>query len=325
MILLSAPACDNVEWGGVDVRLQPPPPVEVMAVSDSATAEAVEVEPDLPPLPVGPVLYMGSRSGSRVSIRPVAEISGDSLIPIVSDRDAPGYSAHLARSLMGPGATFTLFSKGVRVGTVRADTLFTEPGFCSPAPVAEGVAEMISGAGSASRFVAIPSDATEGVAYGTWRSPDHTYEQRVASINLASAAISANSAIWPESVLETRADMQGVPLDGDSDGAMAATFLYRDRLAVEAPEAASSYSIFVLGTGGPIDYEPAFTWYHPVSDGGKAAPRLWDTADWDGDGEVEILLQVFGENARWSAALDRRAGRWTRIFEESCGTGTGTP
>ena len=97
----------------------------------------------------------------------------------------------------------------------------------------------------------------------------------------------------------------------------------RDALSVGAAASQSSYAIFVLGQGGPETYASAFEWYRPVSSDGKGAPRLWEQADWDGDGEVEILLQVFGENARWSAALDRRNGRWTRIFEESCGQTAG--
>lgn len=325
VIVLGVSGCDNVEWGGVDYNLRPPPPVAVAATSDSAGAEAEIAAPEMPPLPEGPVLFMGSRSGSRVSLRPIAEISGDSLIPFVSESIAPGYAEYYARNRMGPGTAFTLFAEGARVGTVRADTLFFEPGFCSASPILEGTAELVAGAGNASRFIALPDEATAGVPYATYRNPDHTYEQRVASINLATAAIARTGAVWPQSVLETRVDIQGVPLDGDTDGAVAATFLYRDALSVGPSAAASAYSIFVIGEGGPVDYTSAFTWYRRTSVDGKGAPRLWEQADWDGDGEAEILLQVFGEDARWSAALDRRDGVWTRIYEGSCRTGSGTP
>ncbi len=325
VILLVPSGCDNVAWGGVDVNLRPPPPVVAAAAQDSTGADLDMAAPEMPPLPVGPVLFMGSRSGSRVSLRPIAEISGDSLIPFVSEDVAPGYAEYYARSRMGKGTAFTLFAKGTRVGTVRADTLFFEAGFCSASPVLEGTAELIAGAGSAARFIALPEDATRAVGYGQYRNPDHTYEQRVASINLATAVIARAGAVWPESVLETRVDIQGVPLDGDTDGAVAATFLYRDALSVGPATATSAYSIFVLGQGGPVDYTSAFTWYRRASVEGKGAPRLWEQADWDGDGEAEILLQVFGEDARWAAALDRRNGTWTPIFEEHCGTGAGNP
>ena len=325
VILLVPSGCDNVAWGGVDVNLRPPPPVVAEAAPDSTGADPEIAAPEMPPLPVGPVLFMGSRTGSRVSLRPIAEISGDSLIPFVSEAEAPGYAEYYAQSRMGRGSAFTLFAEGTRVGTVRADTLFYEPGFCSASPVLEGTAELVAGAGNAARFIALPEDATRSVAYGTYRNPDHTYEQRVASIDLASAAIARTGAIWPESVLETRGDMQGVPLDGDVDGAVAATFLYRDALAVGPSDAASAYSIFVLGEGGPVNYTGTFTWYRRTSVDGKGAARLWEQADWDGDGQAEILLQVFGEDARWAAALDRRNGTWTPIFEENCGTGSGSP
>lgn len=325
VILLSASACDNVEWGGVDMRLEPPPPVTPRAAADPAEDPAIVEEPELPPLPAGPVLYMGSRTGARVSIRPVAEISGDSLIPLLTDADAPGYEAYLTRSLMGPGTRFTLFAGGVRVGTVRSDTTFVEGGFCSTRPLAEGIAELVPGAASATRFIALPAEVADDRPYDTYRSPDHTYEQRVASIEMANAALVLNEGVWPESVLETRVDMQAVPLDGEPLGGMAATFLYRDRLAVGPAESPDSWAIFVLGQGGPQSWERVFTWYREPGDGTKAAPRLWETADWDGDGESEVLLQVFGESARWSAALDRRGGSWTAVFEEDCGTPAGSP
>ena len=60
--------------------------------------------------------------------------------------------------------------------------------------------------------------------------------------------------------------------------------------------------------------------YRPVSQG-KAATRYFQQADWDGDGQSEILLEVFGEDARWMAALDRRSGRWVRVYEASCDAG----
>jgi hypothetical protein len=41
--------------------------------------------------------------------------------------------------------------------------------------------------------------------------------------------------------------------------------------------------------------------------------------DWDGDGEEEILLEVFGADARWWAALDRENGAWSIAFQDPCG------
>jgi len=316
VIICALSACDNVEWGGVQVDLVPPPdPVPATA---SATPEAAT--PELPPeivLPEGPVLYMGTRSGSRVSVHAVGEIGPDGLVPLDPD-DVPGFEeAFMGRDLRS-GTALTLFAEGVRVGTLRVDEVNVEAGFCRPTPVASGAAEFVSGAGTATRFLAVPEDAVAEVGYESFRAVDHTYEQRVAGLGLASQALAATGAIWPPSVLETRADMQAVPLDGDPSGAIAVTFMYEDRLSVGAPASPRAYSLMLLGTGGPEAYRLDHTWYRPVSDGGKAAARFFEQFDWDGDGESEILLEVFGTNARWAAALDRGPGGWSTVFESGC-------
>ncbi len=319
VIIPVASACDNVEWGGIDLRLEPPPPVEALAVPASdSTAPDDAPEAELPPLPEGPLVFMGSRSSGRVSLRPIAELSGSGLQPLATDQEHPGFLDHLQSTLLAPGSRYTLYSGSGRVGTLQADTVFTASGFCSPAPIVQGVAELVSDAAGAMRFVALPAEVTEGVDYGRFLRPSHSYEQRVASIELASSAIASNAATWPESVLGTRVDMQAVPLDGDVDGAMAASFLYRDRLEVGSADATSAWAIFVLGVGGPSEYPSAFTWYRNAGRDGKGAARFWEQADVDLDGENEIVLQVFGEGARWAAILDRQGGRWTRAFEESC-------
>lgn len=116
--------------------------------------------------------------------------------------------------------------------------------------------------------------------------------------------------------------MHAIPLDGDRTAAIAATFLYQDALRVGPPLTPAAYSIFVLGTGGPVEYDLAFMDYRPV-ERGKAATRYFEQADWDADGESELLLEVFGDQARWAIGLDRVDGLWTRVFEEGCPSADG--
>src|SRR5687767_5970372 len=54
LIVSMASACDNVEWGGIEVRRQGPPATSVGAVPDTAGARQDSLEL----LPTGPVLYM---------------------------------------------------------------------------------------------------------------------------------------------------------------------------------------------------------------------------------------------------------------------------
>jgi len=316
VIICALSACDNVEWGGVQVDLVPPPEPVVEVAAAEAEGEAPELAPEIV-LPDGPILYMGTRSGSRVSVHPVGEIGPEGLAPLDPD-DIPGFEEAFMDRDLQPGTPLTLFAEGVRVGTLRVDEVGVEAGLCRPTPVASGLAEFVSGAGSATRFLAVPEGAVADVPFQDYRAMSHSYEQRVAGLNLASQALSRTGAIWPPSVLETRADMQAIPLDGDPTGAIAATFMYDDRLSISDPDSPQAYSLMVLGSGGPETYQLEHVWYRPVSQGGKAAARFFEQFDWDGDGQAEILLEVFGANARWAAALDRGPEGWTTVFESGC-------
>lgn len=315
LIVLTLSACDNVEWGGVRMEVVTPG-----SATDSARV-APEPEPYDPGdvvLPEGPVLFMASREGTGpVEIRPVGEIRADSLRPLPLDRDSAGSSEAFVRSRMASGSAFTLFAEGTRVGTLRLSTVTFRPGRCGPIPVGTGVAELIPQAATATRFVALPEGVGLPRTHELYEAQDHSYDQRVAGLELAAEAISQTGAPWPGSVLETRADMQAIPVDGDRTGAIAGSFLYQDALQIGSPLTQAAYGVFILGTGGPTEYALAHMEYRPVSSG-KAAMRFFEQADWDGDGQTELLLEVFGEEASWPLALDRRDGRWTRVYEEAC-------
>ncbi|HET9947330.1 MAG TPA: hypothetical protein VFQ22_00260, partial [Longimicrobiales bacterium] len=98
---------------------------------------------------------------------------------------------------------------------------------------------------------------------------------------------------------------------------IAATYVYRDRLEV-APPGQGAYALFVMATGSGEQFRETFTWYRSVDTEGKGAPRYFGHLDWDGDGDGEILLEVFGANRRWFAGLTRRQGQWVRTFQDSC-------
>jgi hypothetical protein len=106
--------------------------------------------------------------------------------------------------------------------------------------------------------------------------------------------------------------MVGAPTE-----AIAATFMYRDQLGVSAASA-DAYSLFLIGRPSEEGYEPVYIWHRPVGVEGKGAPRYFDHLDWDGDGNEEVLLEVFGSERRWFAALAERSGSWVRTSEDSC-------
>jgi hypothetical protein len=216
----------------------------------------------------------------------------------------------------------TLFSEGVRVGSLRVAEADIDSGLCVPRPRVHGVVELVPGAATADRVLALTGSAGTGRPYGDYQALAHNYNQRVASLNLASGVIQQLGIRWPSSLLEARADIRAFQRSDTGEPSVAATFLFGDRLAVSSPEA-DAYALFVLGTRGPDGYGQDFVWYRPAAMGGKGAPRYFDHLDWDGDGATEILLDVFGADSRWYAAVSQEDGTWTRTFEDSCGNPSG--
>ena len=111
----------------------------------------------------------------------------------------------------------------------------------------------------------------------------------------------------------------------EEEPAIAATFLFQDRLTVSPTVGEGAYALFLLGTVGPQGYRRAFTWYHRAEDGGKGVPRYFNHLDWDGDGRSEVLLDVLGAERRWFAGLARSGAQWTRSFQDACGPGASAP
>lgn len=321
VILTALTACDNVRWEGVDVRLEPPPTAE-----DTTAGEPVEPETDRPPpLSVGPVLYAVQRDDPETVLFAVARIGEDGdLQPLPADT-VEDFASRFTRQRMGPGTRFTLYGSGVKAGTFHAvgpvppDTVL-----CQPRPRVRGVLEVVPSAAETDRFLALETDGEPASPPGNFRPRAHTRSERVASLNVAAGLLNELQAPWPTDLVDARADIQvfrpGGPGDTSGDSpAIAATFLFRDQLAlVSAPDPA--WSIFFLAESLPEEgYRSTYVEYRTVGGEGKGAPRFWEHADWDGDGRDEVLLEVLGEDRRWFAALDRGAGAWSRTFEDPCG------
>ncbi len=322
-IIVALAGCDNVEWGGAEVRLQPPPPVE-RAPEDTTVAADPEAAP-LPPLPEGPILFLGSRSGARVTLRPVAELRGDTLLPLLLEEENEGFLEHLAATRLGPGSEFTLLAGGARVGTLVADEYAVTSEPCRASLAVSGLAELTQAASSHTRFLALERarTPTAATAHGGYVPDQPGSLEGDASLNLASRVIMREEAYWPDNLTAARAELHRIPLaEGEGTG-VAATFLFRDRLAVEpSASPAVAYSLFVLGRSSEAGHALEWDWYREVEQDGKGAPRYFESADWDGDGSPEILLELLGVDTRWVVALDRRGERWERVFEESCVAGT---
>jgi hypothetical protein len=302
----------------VEVRLQAPLPR-----SGAAQDEAAEPQPDttLPALPTGPFLLAGGREGDGATLTVVGEVRGDAVGALPTDEQAPGFLARFTRTLLPPGTELVLFAEGARVGRLTVSGTSVDSASCQARARVSGLVELVPGAAAADRFLALSDPSARDRPLGGFRLQPLEYDQRAGSIALATEAIRQVGAEWPPSLVESRGDLRSFRM-GDAPGpSVAATFLLRDRLAVAEP-GAGAYALFVLGTSEGGSYRPVYVGYRSA-DRGKAAPRYFGHLDWDGDGDTEILLEVFGARTRWYASLAQRGGAWVQTFQDPCGAPPG--
>jgi hypothetical protein len=309
--------CDNVSFGGIRMSLQGPPG-DTTAVAE----DTVATEPAGPTVPVvGPLLFSGLRTGDSAVVFPVAVLEEGAFKALPGGDEGARWAEHMLETRLVAGARFHLFSQGVRIGSFTATgggELTTE--YCSPRAQTYGRLEILPQAMDAQRFLALEETGEALTDYRPYEALRSQARQRVASVNMASGAITEVGARWPPDLLATRQDLQVFRLRGDDEPSVIATFLHRDWYTLSrAPDEA--YSLMVLGEPEAGDYAHTFTWYRRVGDVGKAAPRFFSHLDWDGDGEDEILLEVLGEGVRWWSGLDRGVDGWQVAFEDPCGSG----
>lgn len=315
-IVIVASGCDNVSWGGFELKLEGPAEDTTTAQPDTVRAQPA---PD-PAVSLGPLLYAGTRSGSRARVVPVAEITPDGLRPLPSGAEGDDLNARILSGRLRSGAELTLFHQGVRMGALVLDGAEVVTGtYCQPRAQGSGHLLLLPEAGSADRFLAVEPGRGGLYPFGSYQELSSVYDQRVASLNLGAEAIPLVGATWPPSLLDIRQDLQILDLPGGEAPAVLATFVYRDRLQL-GPAPDDAYSLMILGEPRGPGFRLAYTWYRPVGPEGKGAPRYFSRMDWDGDGQDEIVLEVLGSERNWFAALDRGPDGWQTIYQDPCGT-----
>lgn len=309
LILTATSACDNVQWGGTDLEIVPPPPraaVTPLEEGDSAAAATG--------LPTGPVLFHLVRTDGGVRLVPLAEVSGDSLRtfrrPEGIDPDA--YQARFQETVIPVGAQFDVFRRGANVGTFTIQ----EVGPPTPCgiPTATGNATVVAAAVDAPQFLAFRRGLSPEVR-GEFSPPPMTGSIRTYASIVAERLILQAGLPRPRSWTGAQRSLEPVEIEEGAHPEMAATYLVGDSLGV-GPADPQGYSLFYIA-----DYEtrrgysPVYSEIRDYRRTGKAAPALIDYLDWDGDGEDELLVRVFGRDQAWYEVIAKDGGQWAKAWE----------
>jgi len=310
LIVIAASGCDNVQWGGAELAFVPPPP----KAQESAPGDE---EPGEDRLPEGPLLHLVRAEGGGIAtLVPVAEISGDTLIPLEAN-DWERYGNRLIADHYRAGAELALFRAGARVGTLIIQSAEIPPAsVCPRVPRVTGVMELGPGAGDAIEFLALrKTDMPAPPQPAAAAQPTRTMQ--VLAPILAERLLRARSAPLPGNWQRAMAQLTPIPIAGSDDPGFAATFLVGDTLGPGLDDDGSSL-FFVATPQQQTGYEPVLAEYSDYARTGKSAPRLIDYLDWDRDGQVELLLQHYGVTDTWLSAVGRAGNQWRTIFQYRC-------
>ena len=307
LIVIGTTGCDNVEWGGGSVTLQPPPN------SGEEDQEAVSDAPAPPSLPSGEFLFIVSPSGDRGTATALAFVDegGAATVPPV---DNPRLGPLLSNRLAGIGE-LTLFANGTRAGTALVSGMVEGEGACVGLPALDVGLELRARADEWPTLLAMPRSANQRWEHGDLAPPAQVRDVRAATLSMAGNMINEEGAVWPPSVIRIRRDIQ--LLSGPEGLGVAASFIYRDLLDL-SPAAAGSYSIFVMGEERPDSVHQTYGDFHRSGTEGKQAPRYLASLDWDRDGEDEVVLEIYTEGQRNYRLLEREGAVYADALDVVC-------
>lgn len=307
LILIPVAGCDNVEWGGVQVAIVPPP---ARAEAPAADIEAAERLPD------GPIVYYVRRDSATLEVIPVGVVVDQGMQPIDPGGDLEGFGSRFIAAYLRQGAELTLFHRGRRAGTLIVDSAYVPTGdVCRGLPRATGSVELGGAAAEATEFIAMARpQAPDGRALPG--EPEVERRMQVLGPIMAERALRARGAQLPNWSTALR-QIFPFPVSEARDLAFTSTFLVDDELAVGNDTL--GYSLFVLYTPqAQTGYDTAYVSHVSYPEQGKQAPRVIDFLDWTRDGTPELLLEVYGTDDSWFEAVGQVEGDWQRVLQARC-------
>jgi hypothetical protein len=314
LILSALAACDNVQWGGVQIEFVPPPP----AASEAQVAPDDQVFTEFG-LPRGPVLFHLQQMGQGSVLIPVGELSGDSLLMLrrPAGVSPQAYEQRFRETVLPVGAQFKVFRRGAAVGTFIVQG--AGPSTACGVPTARGNTTVVAAAADATQFLAFREGLAPDVR-GEYSPPQvngliNTYSSIVAERLILQAGLPR-----PRSWLGARRDLEAIEIEPGGHPEMVTTYLVGDSLTV-GPADPPGYSVFYLADYETArGYTPLYSEIRDYRKTGKAAPRMVDYLNWDRTPGAEVLVQVFGRDQSWYEVVASKGGRWRKVWEAGkCG------
>jgi hypothetical protein len=185
-------------------------------------------------------------------------------------------------------------------------------------PTARGTLELASLARQIPEYLVIVKVWARERGRNFALTPEATGNMQVIAPILAEKMIRARGAELPGNWQRAMAQLQPFPMSGSRDAGFAATFLVGDELNSGGDNL--GYSVFFIGEpGAQFGYDTTFVSFNNYPQTGKAAPRLVDFLDWNRDGQVDLLIQMYGVTGTWFEAVSRnQRGEWQRAFRDKC-------
>ena len=314
LIVSAISGCDNVQWGGAQIEIVPPPP----------SASSISIEPDQQVyteygLPRGSVLFHMQRTEEGSLLVPVAELSGDTLRTLrrPAGVSPEAFESRFRETVTPIGAEFRVFRRGAQVGTFVAQR--SGPTTACGLPTVYGNATVVAAATDASQFLAFRA-GLEPEVRGEFSPPQITGSIRTYASIVAERLILQNGLPRPRSWQGAQRDLQPLEVMPGGHPEMVATYLVGDSLAV-GPADPQGYSVFYLADYQTArGYNPIYSETHDYRQDGKVALRLVDHLDWDGQEGQEILLEVFNRAGHGYSLLANRGSQWERVWQSArCG------
>jgi hypothetical protein len=308
-ILLVAAACDNVQYGGSDVQIVPPPPAMVLMGPETDEETAVATG-----LPVGPVLFHLMRAPEGPLLIPIGELVDGQLRTLrpPEEADPAAYQNRFRETVFPAGGQFGVFRRGARVGTftVQAAGPLTACGV----PTVGGNLSVVAAAVDAQHYLAFHEGLSPAIR-GHFNPPQITGPIRTYASILAERLILQAGLPRPRSWAGAQRELEPLQIMGGGHPEMSATYLVGDSLAV-GPADPMGYSVFYIADYETArGYTPVFSEVRNYRTAGKGAPSVVDHLNWDGQDGEEVLVRVFGRTGTWYEAIGLSDGRWQKIWE----------